>query len=90
MKERAGLKPETLANIDLPLKLLPLLAVGYPGIAALLGQLTGDSVGNTRQLQEAISKVTKRLAGMDQQTKHDLVKQLISLFPEFEELATRK
>ena len=90
MKEKGSQKTETLTTLDALLKLLPVLAVSYPGITSLLGQLTGDTSGNTGQLQETIPKITKRLAEMDQQTKDDLVKQLFSFFPELEELTNRQ
>ncbi len=90
MKEKGSQKTETLTTLDALLKLLPMLAVSYPGIASLLGQLTGDTAGNTGHVQETISKITKRVVDMDQQTKDELVKQLFRFFPELEELTSRQ
>ncbi|HHT68966.1 MAG TPA: hypothetical protein GXZ85_06900 [Firmicutes bacterium] len=78
------------STLDSLLRLLPLLAASYPGITSLLGQLTGDSSGNTGQIQEAIPKITKRISEMDQETKDELGRQLLTFFPELQELLNRQ
>lgn len=77
---------EPKASLDSLLKLLPALALSYPGLTSLLGQLTGESSGNSGQIQEAIPKVTQRLAEMDQKKKEELMQQLLGFFPELEDL----
>jgi len=90
VKEKDSRKTETSTTLDSLLKLLPMLAASYPGITSLLGHLTGDTSGNPGQIQEALPKITKRLAEMDQETKDDLVRQLSSFFPELSELTNRQ
>jgi len=84
------LKEKDGQTFDSLLKLLPILAAGYPQLTSLLGQLTGESPGTTGQVQDLVPKITKRIAAMDQKTKDDLVKQLYSFFPELEELTTKQ
>ncbi len=76
--------------LDSLLKLLPVLAISYPGITSLLGQLTGDPQGGTGQIQEVIPKITQRLAEMDQETKDELARQIYNFFPELQELMKRE
>ncbi|NMB02167.1 MAG: hypothetical protein GX971_11745 [Firmicutes bacterium] len=77
---------ESSSSLDSLLKLLPTLALSYPGISSLLGQLTGEPQANTEQLQEALPKITQRLTEMDQKKKEELMNQLFNFFPELESL----
>lgn len=89
MKEKDHRKADSASTPDALLKLLPMLALNYPGFASLLGQLTGDATPNTSQIQEVIPKITKRLVEMDPGTKEDLAQQLLRFFPELGELLRR-
>lgn len=90
MKEKNKQKGDQPSTLDSLLKLLPILAASYPGFSNVLGQLAGESSGNTGQVQEALPKITSRLAEMDQETKDKLAAQLLSFFPELEELIKRQ
>lgn len=86
MKGKDKRKTGESTSLDALLKLLPALALSYPGITSLLGQLTGNPQGNTESLQDAVPKITQRLAEMDQGQKEELVKQLHNFFPELESI----
>lgn len=85
MKNKDGRKTDS-STLDALLKLLPMLALNYPGLASMLGQLSGDTPASTGQMQEALPKITKRLAEMDPNTKEELAQQLLSFFPELGEI----
>lgn len=77
-------------TFDSLLKLLPLLTQSYPGMASLLSQLTGSSPATSPQVQEAVPKIIQALVDMDQETKEELVDQLIHFVPELEELLKKQ
>ena len=84
MKEKDGQARDSL------LRLFPLLAASYPQVAALFGQLTGESPPSTSQIQAIIPKITRRVAAMDQNSKDELVKELLGLFPELADLTNQR
>jgi len=77
---------EGSSSLDALLKLLPALALSYPALTSLLGQLTGQPQDNRASVQEAVPKITQALTQMDQAKKEELVQELLRFFPELEKL----
>lgn len=81
------MKGKDKSSVDALLKLLPALAMSYPGLSSLLGQLTGsEGKGGTAQIQEAVPKITQALAGMDEKKREELVNELLRFFPDLEKV----
>ena len=90
MKEKNKQKGDQPSTLDSLLKLLPILAASYPGFSNVLGQLSGETASSSGQIQEALPKITSRLAEMDGETKEKLASQLLSFFPELEDMIKRQ